>query len=55
MEYLRASTDASAIVACTRGGAYEGGGVDARVESAAVNVAAASVAELTNAFAGPRG
>ena len=39
VEYLRASTDASAIVACTRGGAYEGGAVDARVESAAVNVA----------------
>ena len=32
MEYLRASPDASAIVACTRGGAYEGGAVDARVE-----------------------
>jgi nucleoside-diphosphate-sugar epimerase len=55
VEYLRASTDASEIVACTRGGAYEGGAVDERVESAAVNVATASVAELTNAFAGAKG
>ena len=41
MEYLRASTDASAIVACTRGGAYEGGGVDAADDASGVKRGAA--------------
>lgn len=54
MEYLRSSTDAKEIVACTRSGTYEGGAADDRVKARAANVASASVAELANEFAGAK-
>jgi superfamily I DNA and RNA helicase len=51
VEYLREKTQAKDIVACTRSGSYDGGSTtDGRVSSMSVNVATASVAELTNAF-----
>jgi uncharacterized protein YbjT (DUF2867 family) len=54
VEYLRSSTDAKEIVACTRSGTYEGGAADDRVKARAANVASASVAELANEFAGAK-
>lgn len=55
VEYLREKTQAKDIVACTRSGSYDGGSTtDGRVSSMSVNVATASVAELTNAFDGAK-
>src|SRR5210317_1087634 len=55
VEYLREKTQAKDVVACTRSGSYDGGSTtDGRVSSMSVNVATASVAELTNAFDGAK-